>query len=78
MRFLFDDGVADYETLRAAGYVATGGADLGEILTTAAKIEDSSPEAWWTHLNVLAERVRFQGEHAAAEGRCETAAGSWL
>lgn len=78
MRFLFDDRAADYETLRAVGYVATGGAEIGEVITAAARISDSSPEAWWSEWNALAERIRGQGEAAAADGKWETAAGSWL
>lgn len=78
MRLAFDDRAADYETLRAAGYMATGGADLGEILTVAAKIEDSSPEAWWYQWNALAVRIRGQGDEAAAEEHWEAAAGAWL
>lgn len=78
MRLAFDDRAADYETLRAAGYITTGGADLGEILTVAATIEDSSPEMWWSRWNALADRIRSQGDEAAAEGRWDSAAGGWL
>lgn len=78
MRFLFDDRAADYETLRAVGYVATGGAEIGEVVATAAGIEDSAPDAWWERWNALAERLRRRGDEAVSEGRWETAAASWL
>lgn len=78
MRFLFDDRAADYETLRAVGYTATGGAEIGEVVTTATKIEDSSPDAWWSEWNALAERIRRLGDEAAADERWATAAASWL
>lgn len=78
MRFLFDDRAADYELLRSVGYTVTGGAEIGEIISTAAKIDDSSPDAWWSQWHALAEGVRHEGDAAAGDGRWETAAASWL
>jgi hypothetical protein len=38
MKFLFDDEEFSFETLRTTGFAAYGGADLGEVLTTARHI----------------------------------------
>ena len=39
MRFMFDtDESFSFETLRAVGYTAYGGADIGEVMATAARI----------------------------------------
>jgi hypothetical protein len=35
MKFLFDNESFSFETLRTAGFAAYGGADLGQVLTTA-------------------------------------------
>jgi hypothetical protein len=39
MRFIFDtDETFSFETLRTVGYTAYGGADIGEVITTAERI----------------------------------------
>jgi hypothetical protein len=38
MKFLFDDESFSFETLRTTGFAAYGGADLGDVLTTARHI----------------------------------------
>ena len=35
MKFLFDDESFSFEALRTTGFAAYGGADLGEVVTTA-------------------------------------------
>ena len=45
MKFLFDDESFSFETLRAAGFTAYQGADLGEILVTARDITDGDEPA---------------------------------
>ena len=45
MRFMFDtDEAFSFETLRAVGYSAYGGADIGEVMTTAARITPGDSE----------------------------------
>lgn len=78
MRFLFDDKAADFETLRAVGYTATGGADVGEVLAATAGLGGSDPDAWWRVWNGMAERLRAQAAQAERDGRWRTAAGCRL
>jgi alpha-beta hydrolase superfamily lysophospholipase len=68
MKFLFDDEAFSYEALRAAGYAAAGGADLGEVLVTCAAIPDGDEEAWCREWGALAERVHGIGLAALAAG----------
>src|SRR6266704_642441 len=69
MKFLFDDEAFSFETLRAAGFAAYGGADLGEVLVTAAAITDGDEASWHRAWKATAERVQQIGEQALAAGR---------
>jgi hypothetical protein len=46
MKFLFDDEAFSFETLRTTGFAAYGGADLGEVLTTARHIGEGDEASW--------------------------------
>ena len=44
---LFPDGLQFwYETLRALGHTAYGGADIGEVVTTAQRITANDYDSW--------------------------------
>jgi pimeloyl-ACP methyl ester carboxylesterase len=68
MRFLFDDESFSFETLRAAGFALYGGADLGEVLVTAAAITGGDESSWHRAWKATAERLRVTGEQALAAG----------
>jgi len=68
MKFLFDDESFSFETLRAAGFARDGGADLGEILSTAREIPDGDEDAWLRAWQATAERVGALGEASRAAG----------
>src|SRR6266704_5009690 len=68
VKFLFDDESFSFETLRAAGFAAYGGADLGEVLVTAAAITDGDEASWHRAWKATAERVQQIGEQALAAG----------
>ncbi len=68
MKFLFDDESFSFEALRAAGYAARGGADLGEVLVACANIPDGDEEAWCREWGALADRIRDTGLAALAAG----------
>jgi hypothetical protein len=46
MKFLFEDDTFSFETLRTAGFADYFGADLGEVLATAARITDGDDASW--------------------------------
>ncbi|WP_328605774.1 alpha/beta fold hydrolase [Amycolatopsis sp. NBC_00345] len=68
MKFLFDDESFSFEALRAAGFAAYDGAELGEVLVTAAKIGDGDEAAWHAAWKATAERVEDLGRTALAAG----------
>ncbi|WP_327067885.1 alpha/beta hydrolase family protein [Kitasatospora sp. NBC_01302] len=68
MRFLFEDESFSFEALRAAGFANDGGADLGEVVTTARNIPEGDEEAWLREWRSTAERVHAIGNRALATG----------
>ncbi|WP_224403504.1 alpha/beta hydrolase [Pseudonocardia sp. ICBG1034] len=68
MKFLFDDESFSFEALRAAGYAAYAGADLGEVLVTCRDIPEGDHDAWSTRWAATAARVELIGRDAQAAG----------
>ncbi|HEX2745394.1 MAG TPA: dipeptidyl aminopeptidase, partial [Streptosporangiaceae bacterium] len=68
MKFLFNDQSFSFETLRALGYAVYGGADIGEVVSTAGRIPDGDETAWYTQWRALAERIHAAAERSAAAG----------
>jgi hypothetical protein len=46
-----------YETLRNAGYIASGSAELGEVLETVKVIAEGDVQSWYTAWKATADRV---------------------
>jgi hypothetical protein len=69
MKFLFDDETFSFETLRSAAFAAYGGADLGEVLTTASHIRESDEVSWHKAWKATARRVAEIGEQVLATSR---------
>src|SRR6516164_10364327 len=63
-----DDQQFWYETLRALGHTAYGGADIGEVVTTAQRITAGDYDSWYEQWAATAARVE-------AEARAQLAAG---
>ena len=76
--FLFNDKSFSFETLRALGYAPYGGADIGEVTSTAGRIPDGDKTAWYTQWRALAERVHADADRSAAEGHPVSARESYL
>ena len=68
MKFLFDDESFSFETLRTAGFAAYGGADLGEVLTTASRIGEGDEAGWHQAWKATAQRLAEIGEQSLASG----------
>jgi pimeloyl-ACP methyl ester carboxylesterase len=68
MKFLYDDESFSFEALRAAGYAAYSGADLGEVLVTCRQIPEGDEEAWSAQWASTAARVERAGRDALAAG----------
>ena len=68
MKFLYDDESFSFEALRAAGYAAYAGADLGEVLVTCRQIPQGDEEAWSAQWAATAARIEGIGRNALAAG----------
>ena len=68
MKFLYDDESFSFEALRAAGYAAYSGAELGEVLVTCRRIPEGDEEAWSAEWAATAARVEQIGRDALAAG----------
>jgi len=79
MRFMFDtDEAFSYETLRAVGYTAFGGADIGEVMATAARITPGDWESWYREWRALADRIATIADKSAADGHAASASSAYL
>jgi esterase/lipase len=79
MRFMFDtDEAFSYETLRAVGYAAYGGADIGEVMATAARITPGDWESWYREWRALADRIAAIADKSAADGHAASASSAYL
>jgi dienelactone hydrolase len=79
MRFMFDtDEAFSFETLRAVGYAPYGGADIGEVMATAARITPGDPESWYREWLALADRIATIADKSAADGHAASASSAYL
>jgi hypothetical protein len=75
---IFNDESFSFETLRALGYSHYGGADIGEVLSTASRIPDGDESAWYTQWRALAERIHADADASADAGHRVSARESYL
>ncbi|MFW5837534.1 MAG: alpha/beta hydrolase family protein [Desulfovibrionaceae bacterium] len=66
--FLFNDPSFVFQSLWRAGVAATGGADLGEVLTATGRIDDFDHESWYDSWNSMARTVQGKADGFAAAG----------
>jgi pimeloyl-ACP methyl ester carboxylesterase len=70
---LLKDELLDAQLLRTVGTAPYGGADIGECLATASRIEGTNLSSWYDAWLSTAERVQALAETELAAGRRETA-----
>jgi pimeloyl-ACP methyl ester carboxylesterase len=79
MHLIFDtDESFSFETLRAAGYAAYGGADIGEVITTAERVTPGDWESWYREWRALADRIAAIADQCAANGHPVSASSAYL
>jgi len=78
IQYFFRHQQMDFETLCALGGCYYGGADAGEVLSTAKKIRDGEFESWFREYFALAERVRAVAEGCAQAGNPVSAREAYL
>jgi len=78
MKFLFADESFSFETLRTTGFASYGGAELGEVLATAAAIKNKDESSWLTSWRATADRVNDLAERQLAAGHRVSAREAFL
>ncbi len=67
-KFLFNDAAFVFQSLWRFGLIASGGGDLGELLTITSQVEDFDRESWYQAWNAMALKVRATGDEFADAG----------
>jgi pimeloyl-ACP methyl ester carboxylesterase len=78
MQLIFKDQTFSFELLRSLSYAPYGGADIGDCLLTAYRIEDGNFESWYKEWNITAERVHSLADSALASGQRVSAREAYL
>jgi dienelactone hydrolase len=78
MKLVFNDESFSYELLRAVGYSSYGGADIGECLETAARIQEGDFVGWHRAWKQTADRVSAIGVRALQGGHRVSARDAFL
>lgn len=67
-----------FETLRAFGHIAYGGADFGEVAVTSERITSGDDDSWHDEWRKTADRVAHQARVALSEGHPVSARDAFL
>ncbi|AWB92972.1 alpha/beta hydrolase family protein [Aeromicrobium chenweiae] len=79
MHLIFDtDEAFSFETLRTSAYIPYGGADIGEVISTADRITPGDTESWHREWRALADRIAAIADGCAAGGHQVSARGAYL
>ncbi len=78
MHLIFHDPSFSYELLRAIGCAVYGGADIGECLSTASRIQEGDSESWYQEWSRTAQRVEALADAALAAGSSVSAQEAYL
>ncbi|WP_079912625.1 S9 family peptidase [Paenibacillus sp. 32352] len=78
MKLIFNDQTFSFELLRTLSYAPYGGADIGECLLTAYRIQERDFESWYKEWNATAERIHALADAALADGQRVSACEAYL
>ncbi len=70
---IFKSHQYSFQCLRTMGYACTGGADIGECLTTAHRIKEGDNESWYTEWVKTSKRLEKTADRFLAKGHTESA-----
>jgi len=73
MEVRFKDPVFDGQLLRALSHVYYGGADVGECISTAARIREGDAASWHDEWSDTAQRIYSSAEKSCQQGHQESA-----
>src|SRR5271170_3525717 len=78
MKIRFKDPVFDGQLLRALSHVYYGGADVGECVSTAARIREGDATSWHDEWSATAQRIYSSAEVSLQQGRARSAREAFL
>ncbi len=78
MKVAFKDESFAFEFVRNLGFVYYGGADIGEMMATAAKIKEGDFESWFAGWDTLAGRILSRAEASLGAGHLDSAREAYL
>ena len=70
---IFKSHQYSFQCLRTMGYASTGGADIGECLTTAYRITEGDNESWYTEWLHTSKRLEKTAKRFFAKGHTKSA-----
>jgi len=76
--FMVDDPEFDFELKRTLSSMYSKGSDLGEVISTAARIDPLTYENWYTEWTKTADHFRDVGDEAYEKGHLVSAHDAWL
>jgi pimeloyl-ACP methyl ester carboxylesterase len=78
MKIVFNDPTFSSQLLRAIGETYYGGADIGECLSTAYRIQEGDFESWYTEWLKTAKRIHSYADESLAKGHTISARDAYL
>lgn len=78
MKLGFKDGSFAFELVRNLGLTYYGGADIGEVMSTAEQIAEGDIESWYAAWHMRAEKTRARADASLAGGHRESAKEGYL
>ena len=73
MECIFKDPQYSFQCLRTIGYTSTGGADIGECLSTVYRIKEGDNESWYKEWAETSKRLEKTAEAFLLKGRTKSA-----
>lgn len=77
-KLVFEDTSLDFELRRLLGGAVSGGADVNEVLYTAATIKPGDPDSWYKAWYGLGERIYAIGDECRKKGHLVSAREAFL
>jgi len=68
MEFIFKDPQYSFQSLRTIGYTCSGGADIGECLSTVYRVKEGDDESWYAEWIKTARRLEKTADQFLKEG----------
>ncbi|RRA47677.1 S9 family peptidase [Acidipila sp. EB88] len=78
MKVAFQDESFAFEFIRNLGFTYYGGADIGEMMAAAGRIEEGSFESWFTEWDKLGQRMLSRADASLDAGHLESARSAYL